>query len=136
MNIRQTGECNAEQLAHFQEHSTYPLSENMKSDYVRDGERLLNSKSMVRSWQNEEIVDDVETRDDPFILECAIRLHHEMSNHEFINPMRVIGEVVGNSEEPLSDSWIEYRIRALIHSNHLAYEGNLQSMRMYKIKVV
>lgn len=135
IDIRYTGECSAEQLNHFYKHSTCPISEEMKIGYVQDGERLVNSKSIVRSWQQGEIVEDVETRDDPFILECALRIN-ESSNLEFINVTRVIGEVLGNSEQSLSDTWIEYRIRSLIDSNQLAYEGDLQSIRKYKIKVV
>jgi len=42
--------------------------------------------------------------------------------------------VYGQSEQAVSDAWIEYRVRSLIHSGQLAYEGNLESMRMYKIK--
>ncbi|MFC0562565.1 DUF1835 domain-containing protein [Halalkalibacter alkalisediminis] len=136
IDIRQTADCNAEQLTHFYEHSTYPISEKMKNDYVRDGEKLLNSKSIVRTWRNGEIVDDVETRDDSFILDCADRIHNERGNQGFINATRVIGEVLGHSEQLLTDIWIEYRVRSLIHSNQLAYEGNLRAMRKYKIKVL
>lgn len=136
IDIRHTGECNAEQLAHFFKHSTCPISEEVKGEYVQDGQRLLRSKSMLRSWWQEEIVDDLETRDDLFILECAKKIHNEMHDLEFINATKVIGEVIGNSEQSVSDSWIEYRIRSLIYSDRLVYEGNLQSMRMYKIKVV
>lgn len=46
----------------------------------------------------------------------------------------MIGEVVGLSEQVVSDAWIEYRVRSLIHLGLLSYEGDLQSMRMYKIK--
>lgn len=136
IDIRHTGECSPKQLAYFNKYSTFPILEEMKNNYVRDGERLLNSNSIVRSWRQGEIVDDVETRDDSFILECAKRIHNERENQEFINVLRVVGEVLGHSEDSLSDSWIEYRIRSLIQSNQLAYKGNLQSMRMYEIKIV
>lgn len=136
IDIRHTGECSAEQLAHFYKHSTFPISEEMKSDYVHDGESLLSSKSIVHSWRHGKVVDDIETRDDSFILDCVKRIHNERRNLEFINTTSVIGEVLGHSEQSLSDDWIEYRVQSLIQSNQLAYEGNLQSMRMYKIKVV
>lgn len=136
MDIRQTAECHAEQLAQFYKHSTYSISADLKSDYVQQGEKLLHSESIVRSWQWGKIIDDIETKDDAFILECVTKLHHEMPNLEFINGPRVIGEVLGNSIHSLSDSWIEYRLRSLIDANQLDYEGNLQSMRMYKIKII
>ncbi|MBO1915129.1 hypothetical protein J4G37_61175, partial [Microvirga sp. 3-52] len=96
----------AELLAHFYKHSTYPISEVMKRDYVQSGEKLLRSESVVRSWQHGEVIDDLETRDDAFILECATRLHNEMPDQEFINAPRVIGEVLGHSVQSLSDTWI------------------------------
>ncbi|WP_059106200.1 DUF1835 domain-containing protein [Shouchella shacheensis] len=136
MEIRSTGDCNAEQLTHFYKHSTVPLSEEMRNDYVQEGERLLRSKSMVRSWRQGEIVDDLETRDDAFILECTRRVLNEIANEEFILATRVIGTVMADSEQSLSDVWIAYRIRSLIHSHQLAYEGSLQSMRLLNIKVV
>ncbi|MBM7601074.1 hypothetical protein JOC34_003495 [Virgibacillus halotolerans] len=136
VDIGHTAGCSPEQLAHFYKHSTCPISEEMKSNYVQDGERLLSDKSIVRSWWQGEIVDDLETRDDPFILACATRLQNENRHVAFINATSVIGEVLGNSEQSFSDAWIEYRIRSLIHFNQLAYDGNLQSMRTYKIKVV
>lgn len=136
IDIRHSGECNAEQLTYFYKHSTYPMTKNMKNDYATEGEKLLNCTSIVRSWQHGEIVDDRETRDDPFILGCAIKMHHEMPNVEFIHATRVIGEVVSNSEQAISDAWIEFRIRSLIDSKQLDFEGNLKAMRMYKIKVL
>ena len=78
VHIRHTGECSPKQLAHFYKYSIHSIPDEIKNYYVQDGERLLSSKSMVRSWQQGKIVDDRETRDDPFILECAIKVHNEM----------------------------------------------------------
>lgn len=136
MDILRTAECHAGQLIHFYKHSTYLISAELKSDYVQEGERLLSRESIVRSWQRGKIIDDIETKDDAFILECVTRLHHEMPNLKYINAPIVIGEVLGNSTHSLSDSWIEYRIRSLIDSDRLCYEGNLRLMRMYKVKMI
>lgn len=136
IDIRHTGECCAKELTYFYMHYTCPISEEMGSDYVQNGERLLSGKSMARSWQQGEIIDELETKDDSFILACATRMHHEMPHLEYIDAIRLVGDVLGNAEQSLSDIWIEYRVRSLIHSKQLAYEGDLQSMRMYKVKVV
>lgn len=136
IEISHTGECNPEQLAHFYKSSLCPISEEMRSILDQDGEALLQSKAIVRSWIQGEIINELETRDDSFIMECAKTIQNEKLNLEYINATRVIGEVLGHSEQSLSDAWIEYRVRSLIRSGHLVYEGNLQSMRMYKIKVV
>lgn len=129
---RYTGECNTEQLAHFYEFSSCRVSEKLKKTLGQEGAKLLQSTSIVRSWKQGEIIDEIEERDDSFIMECVRNLQNENTN--FINATRVIGEVIGESQQVVSDAWIEYRVRSLIHSGQLAYEGNLQSMRMYKIK--
>ena len=102
----------------------------------KDGEELLQSTSNVRSWKQGKIINESETRDDSFIMECVRRLHSESENIEFINATRVIGEVIGLSEQVVSDAWIEYRECSLIYAGQLAYEGSLYSMRMYKVKPV
>src|SRR5699024_9927015 len=45
IDIRHSGECNAEQLTSFYIQSILPISEEMKSDYAKEGENLLGSKS-------------------------------------------------------------------------------------------
>jgi hypothetical protein len=136
IDIRHTGDCNAEQLFSFYNHSTYPISAEMKNNFAKEGEALLGSKSIVRSWRNGEVVEESETRDDKFILECVERLHQQSSGRGMVPAVKVIGEVISHSEQPLSDMWIEYRIRTLIQSEKLDYEGNLKEMRNYKIKVM
>jgi len=136
VDIRHTGECNDESLAYFYKYSKYPISVKERSQYEQDGQRLLRSKSMVRSWKQGRVMDESETRDDKFILNCVKRLQSNQPIAEFLPAVRVVGEVIGLSEQTLSDSWIEYRIRSLISANQLAYKGNLKSMRLYKIKVV
>jgi len=134
--IRNTGECNAEQLAHFYKFSTFRISNELKRTLEQDGEKLLQSTSIVRSWKQEKIIDELATRDDVFIMECVRKLHSESKYIEFINATRVVGEVIGLSEQVVSDAWIEYRVRSLIYSGQLAYQGSLHSMRMYKVKPI
>lgn len=134
--IRRTGECNGKQLAYFYQSSLYPISKETRETLEQEGERLIQSKSLVRSWKHGKIVHELETRDDSFIMNCARRMHQEMDPSGFIKAVRVMGEVIAYSEQPLPDAWVEYRIRSLIHSGYLLYEGDLQSMRMYDIKVV
>lgn len=133
VDIRHSGECATEQLLHFYKYASVPVSEEMKKGYEKDGEWLLNSRSLVRNWKDGKIVDDVVTRNDAFILNCIER-HNENSPLEFILAARIIGEVLGHTEYHVSDSWIEYRIRSLIDSGQIEYEGELHSMRSFKIR--
>lgn len=133
IEIRHTGECNAEQLVHFLESHYCPISKEMRERLEWQGEELIQSRHLARSWKEGEIIHELETKDDFFILECAKRIHHEMGSSEFMLVARLIGEVIGHSEQPLSDAWIEYRIRSLVSSGYLKREGKTH---MYKVKVV
>ncbi len=136
-DVLHSGECNAEQLLHFYHHAIRPLTAQLIDDYARVGERLLKCAGTRRTWQHGEITAVPETIDDAFILACAKRVHQEEAGQpDFILAARVIGEVIGHTEQALSDSWIDYRLRALISSGRLAYEGNLISMLKYKVRVV
>ncbi|QCR32331.1 DUF1835 domain-containing protein [Lysinibacillus sp. SGAir0095] len=135
VDIRHTGECNTDILKHFYENSRYPISDEIKGKYEQEGEELLNSRSYFRTWRQGKIVEEPESGEDSFILGCARRLHKERGNLGFIEAIRLVGLVLGESAHTLSDAWIEYRVRSLIHSGKLVYEGNLKSMSTYKIKV-
>ncbi|WP_058308206.1 DUF1835 domain-containing protein [Gracilibacillus massiliensis] len=135
VNIRHTGECNREQLLHFYRNSIHSISEEMKSDYSKKGEKLLSNNSPARSWLDGNIVNEKETKDDRFILEHVQRLQRE-NNNDYIKAIIVIGEVFGHTDQALSDVWIEYRIRSLIDSQKLVCEGNLHSIWTYKVRAV
>ncbi|TWT07976.1 DUF1835 domain-containing protein [Planococcus sp. CPCC 101016] len=134
ISIRHTGECNANQLLHFYKYSSSLLTEEKRTAFEQDAEKLLLSTSIVRSWCDSKILDEPETRDDVFIMERIRNNHRDCPKSEYIDAIRIIGEVLSLSEQPLSDSWIDYRIRFLIQNGQLAYKGNLQSMQTYKIK--
>lgn len=133
-SIRHSGECNAKQLAHFYRHSFRPIPTDMRTAYEQEGMNLLQNSTQARSWKNEEILEEAETRDDEFIMDCIKGQVAESAGNEYAQAIRVIGEAVGLSEQPLSDSWMDYRIRCLIQNGQIAFKGDLQAMSTYKIK--
>ncbi len=136
VDIRHTGECNMEMLKLFYKNSIRPIPEEMRRQFEQDGEELLNSRSLFRTWRQGKIVHEPENVEDSFILKCAGRIHKKQNHHGYIDAMRLVGEVLGESKHTLSDAWIEYRVRSLIHSGQLAHEGDMKSIRTYKIKVI
>lgn len=134
--IRHTGECNGKQLAHFYEHSSGSITEKMRTALELDAEKLLLSSGLLRSWSDGKILKEEETRYDAFIIDCIKENSAECPHPDYVDAVRIIGEVYGRSEQPISDVWIDYRIRTLIQSGHLAYRGKLQSMRSYQIKAM
>lgn len=85
------------------------------------GKELLQSTCLARSWKKGGIINELETKDGTFILECA---KCEMRNLEFIQVAGLIGEVLGHFEQPLSDAWVEYRIPSLISLGYFHQRGN------------
>lgn len=134
-NIRHSGECNAKQLAHFYRHSSHPIPIDLRTAFEEAGKNLLQSTSQTRSWKNGETLKEAETRDDAFIMDCIKGQTAESAGNEYVDAIRVIGEAYGQSEQPLSDSWIDYRIRCLIRNGQIAFKGDLESMNTYKIKI-
>ena len=134
--IRHSGECNAQQLAHFYKNSPKNIPVEMRTTFELEAEKLLVSTSLLRTWSQSIILDDSETRDDAFIMDCIKSNCAQSLNHEYVDAIRIVGEVLGLSEQALSDVWIDYRIRCLIQNGQVAYQGNLQSMRSYNVKVV
>ncbi|WP_223638919.1 DUF1835 domain-containing protein [Planococcus sp. 4-30] len=134
--VRHSGECNAKQLAHFFNYSSLSVTKDMRIAFEEDGKNLLHSTSQVLTWKNGEILEEAETRDDSFIIDCIKKQVAESAGNDYVDAIRVIGEAYGLSEQPISDSWIDYRIRSLIEDGQVAFIGGLQSMRSYKIKAV
>ena len=134
-NIRHSGECNAKQLTYFYTYSSRPIPIDLRTAYEEEGKNLLQSISQTRSWKNGEILEESETRDDAFIMNCIKEQVAESVGNEYVDAIRVIGEAVGLTEQPFSDSWIDYRIRSLIQNGQVAFKGDLQSMRSYKEKL-
>lgn len=134
--IRHSGECNGKQLAHFYRYSSVEITEKMRNAFEKDAEKLLHSTGLLRSWCQNEIEEDEETREDAFILNCIKSSLAQSPESEYADAIRIVGEVLSLSEQSLSDVWIDYRIRSLIQNGHLTYQGDLHSMRSYKVKVV
>ena len=134
--IRHSGECNAKQLAHFYNCSSLSITQNMRTAFEEDGKNLLHSTSHVRTWENGKILEEAETRDDAFIIDCIKGQVAESAGNDYVDAIRIIGEAYGLSEQPISDSWIDYRIRSLIEEGQVVFKGDLQSMKSYKIKAV
>ena len=134
--IRHTGECNGKQLVHFYKHSSGSITEEMRTAFELDAENLLLSTGLLRSWNHDRILEEEETRYDAFIIDCIKDNSAEEPNTEYMDAIRIIGEIFGRSEQPISDVWIDYRIRSLIQTGQLAYRGKLHSMRSYQIKAM
>ena len=133
-DIRHSGECNGKQLVTFYKDYRKAISPEMAEAFSQDAKRLLSSTSLLRSWKLGGIVDDEESRDDEFIMDCLREQQDGQSESGYVKAVRVIGQVFGESHHIYSDYWIDYRIRSLIHSGQLISRGDLRSMRSYEVR--
>lgn len=133
--LRSSGEVAPEKFSIFYNEGYYDLlTERERTAYIQESQRLLASNATLRSWLHGVIIDERETRDDAQIIECAKQLHRKTDEPFLITP-RLIGEMFGHSDQDITDSWIEYRIRTLIAQGVFYFEGDLKSMRMYKVRL-
>ncbi|SEL98057.1 uncharacterized protein SAMN04488688_107187 [Paenibacillus sp. cl141a] len=129
-----TFEMNANQLQHVLDAAEpVPLSPQAQAGYRADWERLLSEDGFLRVFQGDMLCTVPLSYYDEEILKTVYRLD---ARHGFFKKSaRVIGEVIGQGELTVSDSFIEYRIRHLIQTGALTYSGELDAMRHYSVSL-
>lgn len=135
MEIRHTGEVSPAQMnAMLDDHLLEQLTNSEIIQLGEQANQVMKGKSVLRTWQRGKITEDVETRDDAIILHYLQELLNE-SGEQFIKAPRLIGHVLGHSVHDIHDTWIEYRLLALIAEGNVDYRGDLQNMRTYSVKL-
>lgn len=111
------------------------LSSEERTQYQKEWHELSLIKEVLRIWRNNEIIGVAENHYDSLIFTTIEKLHSEQGSKDFIRTSRVIGEVLGQMDEMISDSFLEYRIRHLVYSGVLELKGIPKSMRHYSVKL-
>ncbi|MGM0884990.1 MAG: DUF3658 domain-containing protein [Bacillota bacterium] len=131
-----TGEIPPKELLPLLEDAN-PLSSRVREGYVKNWNLLLNDNGILRIRKNRKI----ETVPDEYFDELIIGLAKKISkqktylkNGGYLPALRLVGEVIGRSKQKITDTFIEWRLRCLIQRGHLAFEGSLTTMTLYKIK--
>ncbi|WP_002147501.1 DUF1835 domain-containing protein [Bacillus cereus] len=134
-NIRGTGELAPESLALFQKSFVklpyITVEKRMKFEHEWDS--LSNSTEFLRVWKDNDVHSVQEDYFDQFILECAKRVG---AHKGFIKAPIVIGEALGLADQLVGDTFLEYRLKELIKQEVFEYEGSLDQMRFYSVKLI
>ncbi|WP_439876285.1 DUF1835 domain-containing protein [Bacillus mycoides] len=133
-DIRGTGELPPESLATFIRNSvelSY-LTKKTREKFEHEWDSLANSTELLRIWKDNEVHSVKEDYLDPFMIECAKRIG---ADKDFLKAPRVIGEVLGHVEQLVGDTFLEYRLKALIKQDTFEFEGSLEEMRFYSVKL-
>lgn len=127
-----TGEITHRKLATLlgsEQSLTAQDKENLAQDWIR----LTSEQGTLRVLMDEKLETVPESHFDRDILDAALQLGAIGATYK--KSARMIGEVMGHSEQRVSDSFIEYRVRELIHEGMLNYEGDLAAMRYYSVSL-
>ncbi|MNH93830.1 putative hydrolase [compost metagenome] len=128
-----TGEISSEKLAPLLVHAERLLPE-AREVYISDWYRLIAEEGVLRLFEDGKLRSVSEDYFDESILLAARKL--KAFNGKYIKSARLVGEVIGYSEQRISDSFIEYRVRRLIEARKLSYTGDLKAMRYYSVCLV
>lgn len=133
-DIRGTGELPPESLALFQKSfiKLPYLTEEKRMKFEHEWNRLSESIECLRVWKENEVHSVQEDYFDQFIIECAKSVG---ADREFLKAPRVIGEALGLVEQLVGDTYLEYRLKQLIKQEVFEFEGSLDEMRFYSVKL-
>lgn len=111
------------------------LSTEERSYFQKEWPVLSESREVLRIWKNREITFGNETHFDLIIMSTIQKLHEEQGKMSFLLTAKIIGEVLGQMEQSISDVFLEYRIRELVYSGVLEIKGIPKDMRSYSVRV-
>ena len=127
-----TGEISSEKLRQILG-LEISMSAEAKTALAEDWERLTAEKGLLRIWKDGRLSSVPESYFDFRIMEAAAELG--AFRGEFRKSARIIGQVIGYSEQRLSDEFIQARVKQLIEEGVFTYQGDLSSMRYYSISL-
>lgn len=94
---------------------------------INDWEKWSQTKDVLRVLLNGEIVAVSEDYYDMSIL--------EKTQKEYQNASRVVGDVMGKSEQCIGDTYLAFRVYQLIQQGKLNYKGALDFLSKFEIRL-
>ncbi|MFJ5772114.1 DUF1835 domain-containing protein [Psychrobacillus sp. NPDC093180] len=132
-----TGELGHDKLNRI--YKTYkneqPLTEQLRNKLAEEWGKLSKTTEVLRIWKDDQIKSVPENYFDTFIIEQLRYLHNKQTKPDFMKSARLIGEVLGSSEQYVGDAFFEYRVRELILQGIFEIEGVPKAMRFYSVKL-
>lgn len=107
------------------------LSADQRKDYEKQWIECAKTTENLHVFQDGRIGSIPENSIDSLILKKA----QSLAAKDYIPSARLIGEVLGHNEFPISDSFIEYRLRTLIGQGYFDLKGHTTAMRYYQIRL-
>jgi len=123
--IRSLGECCPEEIENLM-----PVSKLIETDQLEQLKRewltFKHSNSVLRIIEAEELLEvDESYYDSDIVSNCS---------YSFDKAACVIGRTMGLSNQVVSDTYLDYRIRKLIRNNVIDVMGRQETMRTFSVK--
>lgn len=119
-------ECAPEEISHLIL-TMKKLEKEKCNSLINDWEVLRESKENLRILKDNKIIGvDESYYDNDILSNCTFN---------FKKAARIIGATMGKSDQLIGDTYIDYRVRALIESEQVEYRGKLETMRDFEIRV-
>ncbi|WNB90885.1 DUF1835 domain-containing protein [Bacillus sp. NEB1478] len=106
-----------------------------KQLFINEWNQLNETREILRIWEDHKIKSVESDYFDSFIIKMAKRIHGKRSG-DFMKAPRLIGTVLGHMTQYTGDAFIQNRLLHLIEKGTFEYEGTLDSMRNYSIRLV
>lgn len=127
---RTTGEVTPELLSEMNKLSIEALSEEEVETLKEQGNHWLESDSLLRLKDGEDVqIYEVDSLD-AFIIETV----QTMQQDDFVSAGLVLGEVYGSLTDYIGDAFLEFRLRMLIEKNILSAQGNKDDIAICEIR--
>lgn len=98
------------------------LSQEQVHNLIQDWETCSQSNGVLRILENRKIASVSESYYDAAIL--------EHTSNKYQRASRIVGEVMGTSEQPIGDTYLNYRVHQLIQKGNLVSQGNFPKIEI------
>lgn len=130
-----TGEISPDKLLNiYEEAKAYSFLSSAERKYLeKELVELWDNNSNLSIYLNGHIKGVSEDYYDKYIIDTIKRLQDE--NTGYFKVARVIGDIMGNLEQDLGDSYFLYRLKQLIKNKVVDYEGTLEAIRFFSVRM-
>jgi hypothetical protein len=124
LQLRGTGAFTPEQLGTLIG-TEQIISNKRKNMLIKEWDNLLLSEDILREWRDKSIVTKNETYyDNLLISQC---------HKDYVNAASIVGMVLGNNKQMVSDTWLNYRIIQLIEKKKILAKGDTKHLRTFEV---
>ncbi|WP_409271747.1 DUF1835 domain-containing protein [Neobacillus sp. SCS-31] len=132
-----TGECHPEKLWSIFEENRNNMSftpEN-RIKFESEWKEISAGDAILRIWEAGKVCNVGEDYFDQILIRIAQELSRKKLKKDFWMAARIIGEAIGQIEQYVGDSFLEYRLRHLITAGVFEVRGSTKAMRYYSVKL-